>query len=693
MSTARRREPLAETEATRMAQAALAFGFDAPRLLVAIAAISAPLDVAEIARAAAREIIAITGLAACAISRWDEQNEELFLWAEEYPDGGSTSKELFEPIDLNEYPASLNILRTGNVLQVQVNDPAADPAERQYLRKVNSLSVLLVPLRGRHSVLGIMEMYADHEEYVFKESDIALVEVLASHAGLAIERSLLLSEANRRAAEMEALRHASLTLTSGMELDDVFQAVLSAALKISPGGRGVHIFTYDGETLSFGAARWANEEQSAAFPFAMPRPEGLTYTVARSGRMLAVGDLRHHPLFQDAPMSWDGAIIGIPLKSSDRVVGVMNIAYERPRTLPHQELNLLNLLADQAAVAIDRALALKEARRRAAELEAVHQASLKLTASLNQDEVFEAVLNASLQLSVDALDSHIFTFQDGVLRFRAARWADGRQNSPWAQPRQDGLTYRVARTGQIITVNDTGTDPLYAGPDRPPNPDGWRGAIIGMPLKIGERVVGVMNVAYQVPRPITRDDRRALTLLADQAAVAIENARLHELVSLQALTDALTNLPNRRAFDTRLDDEIRRAERYKHPFAMAMMDMDGFKKVNDTFGHPVGDETLTRLGAVMREAIRDTDFIARMGGDEFALVLPETQRDEAEKVAAKIKQAVSSCELSWEAEHGRPFAVSISVGVAVFPADGATKEALMTCADATLYREKQANPR
>lgn len=689
MSTAGRREPPAQSAPTPITNAVLAFGLDAPRLLDAIAAISAPLDVAEIARATAHELIAITGLAACAISRWDEQNEEIFLWAEVYPDGGGTPKNLFEPIDLNNYPVTLDILRTGKVVQVQVNDPDADPAEREYLRKVDSLSVLLVPLRGRHNVLGIMEMYADHEEYVFTESDIALVQVIASHAGLAIERALLLSDAQRRAAEMEALRHASLTLTTGIELDDVLQAVLSSALNISPGARGVHIFIYNGETLDFGAARWTNDEQSAAFPFAMPRPQGLTYTVARTGRMLAVGDLRRHPLFQDAPMSWEGAIIGIPLKSSDRVVGVMNIAYQQPRTLPQQELHLLNLLADQAAVAIDRALALEEARRRAAELEAVHQASLKLTASLDLHEVFDAVLLASIQLSVNALDSHIFTYEDDQLRFGAALWADGRKGTPWAEPRQDGLTYRVARTGEIIAVADTSSDPLYTGPNRPANPEGWRGAIIGLPLKIGERVVGVMNVAYKEPRAVTREEQRALTLLADQAAVAIENARLHQLVSLQALTDALTGLPNRRAFDTRLAEEIRRAERYRHPFALAMMDLNGFKRVNDTFGHPVGDDTLTRLGAAMRGAVRDTDFIARLGGDEFALVLPETQMIEASKVAAKIKQAVQACEFSWSAERGRPFEVSISIGLAIFPGDGATEEELVSFADAALYMDKQ----
>jgi diguanylate cyclase (GGDEF)-like protein len=665
-------------------------GLSAPSLLEAIAAISTPLETADIAAEAGRRLLAAVDADFCSISRWDETTNTVRLWAEVHRAGLDQDEVLFAPFHLEEYPLSAEVLQRGIVAQVRVNDPDGDPYEQAYLRKVESLSLLMLPLRSRSRVLGLIELFDDRAERLFPETQIAHAQVLAGYAGVAIERALLLEEANRRAAEMEALRYASLSLTTGMELQDVFEAVLSACLRISPQALGVHIFTYDGERLSFGAAKWSEPEMATDRPYSEPRPHGLTYSVARSGRMIAVDDVHRHPMFTDAPGHWRGSIIGLPLKSGDRVVGVMNIGYKQPRTLAQQEVQLLNLLADQAAVAIHRALTLEDARRRAAELEALHQASLKLTASLDQEEVFDAVLNAALQLSADALDAHIFTCENERVTFGAALWADGRRNSPWKEPRQDGLTYRVARGGQAVLVPDISDHELFAGADFPAGSDGWPGAIIGLPLKISERVVGVMNVAYQRPRAFSGDDLRVLSLLADQAAVAIENARLHNLVSRQAVTDMLTDLPNRRAFNARLQEEIRRSDRYQHSFALGMLDMNDFKRVNDTFGHPVGDETLQQAAHCMRAAIRDTDFLARLGGDEFALILPETSLAEAAKVAEKIKAALRACRFSWNRESG-PFTLSVSVGLSYYPQDTRDSERLIALADHDLYEDKQRN--
>ncbi|MBI3159738.1 MAG: sensor domain-containing diguanylate cyclase, partial [Chloroflexi bacterium] len=242
--------------------------------------------------------------------------------------------------------------------------------------------------------------------------------------------------------------------------------------------------------------------------------------------------------------------------------------------------------------------------------------------------------------------------------------------------------------GEIVTVPDTGAHELFAGANHPPGSADWPGAIVGLPLKISERVVGVMNVAYQDARPITSDDLRVLALLADQAAVAIENARLHNLVSKQAVTDMLTELPNRRAFNTRLHEELKRSERYQHSFALGILDMNNFKRVNDTYGHPTGDETLNQLAGCMRAAIRDTDFIARMGGDEFALVLPETSPTEAATVAEKVRAAVRACRFSWN-EAPQSFALSVAIGLAHYPQDARDGERLLALADEALYADKQ----
>jgi diguanylate cyclase (GGDEF)-like protein len=324
---------------------------------------------------------------------------------------------------------------------------------------------------------------------------------------------------------------------------------------------------------------------------------------------------------------------------------------------------------------------LKEAQQRANELEALRQASLSLIASLDLETVLYAILESSLGLMENALDAHVFLYDGKQATFAAALWADGSRGSPWKEVREHGLTYTVARSGEMIVVPDIDQHALFEGV-----PPVWKGAIIGIPLKIRERVVGVMNIAFHVPQEFEAAQLRVLKLLADQAALAIENARLHNLTMHQALTDPLTDLANRRAFDRRLQEEIRRSTRYQHPFTLMLIDVDGFKQINDTYGHPVGDRVLQALSRQMLAVSRDTDFLARIGGDEFAMFLPETEIEEARLVANKLGEAISSYSGEWV--EGEQVTLSLSVGLAAYPQDAQDAETLISEADRDLYREK-----
>ncbi|MDH5506028.1 MAG: sensor domain-containing diguanylate cyclase, partial [Anaerolineae bacterium] len=377
----------------------------------------------------------------------------------------------------------------------------------------------------------------------------------------------------------------------------------------------------------------------------------------------------------------------LPLAAQERTIGVIEVFDKQlSRTFSDEYAAPIKLLANHAGIVIERAQLLKDTEQRAAELEALRLASLSLTASLDLQDVLRAILVSTMGLLKDALDTHIFLYDGAQLTFGASLWADGREDEVWANPRPGGLTYTVAQTGEAIVIPDIQTHPLYAEA-----PKEWSGAIIGVPLQIGQRVVGVMNIAYQQPRNFSKDELRVISLLADQAAITIENARLHNLVSQQALTDPLTGLPNRRAFNQYLEDEIRRSIRYQHRFALIMLDFDGFKRVNDTFGHPVGDRTLRRVGICMRSAIRDTDFLARLGGDEFALILPETEIEDASKICQNLKHSISECTLEWKI--GQDHSLSLSFGIAKFPLDATNREDLISVADANLYRTKRDSAR
>jgi diguanylate cyclase (GGDEF)-like protein len=194
------------------------------------------------------------------------------------------------------------------------------------------------------------------------------------------------------------------------------------------------------------------------------------------------------------------------------------------------------------------------------------------------------------------------------------------------------------------------------------------------------------TLALYPPRGgFTEESTELAHWLATQASIALENAHLHGLVKAQAVTDELTGLANRRRFMEVVRLEIKRAERFESPLGLVLVDLDDFKLVNDRFGHHTGDEVLRALGGVFHANLRDVDLAARLGGEEFAVLLPETDEAGADGVAERLRTGLAAVEL--EAPSGERFGVTASFGVAVYP-QAQTVDELLTTADAALYRAK-----
>jgi diguanylate cyclase (GGDEF)-like protein len=214
--------------------------------------------------------------------------------------------------------------------------------------------------------------------------------------------------------------------------------------------------------------------------------------------------------------------------------------------------------------------------------------------------------------------------------------------------------------------------------------DPWSHAI-AVPMIVGARVIGVIEAGADHAVEMSTIDMELLDTLSSQAATAIEAARLYEKAEELGRTDALTMLPNRHDLDSTLASEVARAARYGRSVALAMLDLDHFKAVNDSFGHARGDEVLQEVAAVMRGTMRDVDTIYRYGGEEFLVLMPETDCDSGVELCDRLRTAVTSRVTLPNGEH-----ITISGGVAAFPLQADTPTRLIAAADEALYRAKRA---
>ena len=359
-----------------------------------------------------------------------------------------------------------------------------------------------------------------------------------------------------------------------------------------------------------------------------------------------------------------------------KLLDILTLAVEK--YLPEQ-IDQLPSLSEQ--IINDQAI-LSLLMQQADELDTLKKLSIHLTSSLDLPDVLDAVVTEAVRLIENARDVNIFLYKNLKLSFGAALDSDGTRNKPWSAPRQNGLTYTVARGGEMIIVEDMRNHTLFKH-----SPQDWKGSIIGMPLKVGDTVVGVMNLSRMTVGGFSTSELRLLSLLSDQAAVAISNASLHQMISRQAYSDTLTGLPNRRALDERLEEEVLAARRNSYSFAVIMMDLDGFKNVNDTYGHATGDNVLRTVFNQMARGVRNTDFLARYGGDELTLILSQTEMTSAQIVSEKILEGMRN--IKYTLPDGHRLQLGISGGIAIYPVHARNGADLLRAADAALYDAKK----
>lgn len=348
---------------------------------------------------------------------------------------------------------------------------------------------------------------------------------------------------------------------------------------------------------------------------------------------------------------------------------------------------LKNELSEAKAELRDFAEANESLNERILELYTLYNISRTLSMTIQLSELFELTMNViGESLGIAQYCLLLLDDASGKLAIQASHGMPGSLDGQGLICEKESISWRVVKEGKAILINDTGKemDHFYF------NGSGIAsGSYLGVPLvrKNGE-VIGVLSAHKPVVDGFRKSDLRLFKAVAEHVAVAIDNAMTFQQTRELMHRDDLTNLYNRRYFFDRYDREVYRASRYDHPISVLMLDLDHFKNFNDTFGHSRGDEALKKIAHILEKNVRKADVIARYGGEEFLVLLPETSKEGAARVAEKLRSEVAATDFNADAPDLESAGITVTVGVAAMPEDTDKSEALIDLADKALYYGK-----
>jgi diguanylate cyclase (GGDEF)-like protein len=371
--------------------------------------------------------------------------------------------------------------------------------------------------------------------------------------------------------------------------------------------------------------------------------------------------------------------LAIPLMVRDEVVGVLDCQSDRLDHFDHETIELLTLFSTQASIALQNARLYSLERQRARQLEAINTIAQQSTAVMELEELLIRVCSV-IQKAFQVSHVSLLLREDGDLVMRAHQGT----LTPCTPP---GGRFSISQEPWSRVISGSGTlieKDLGAAPEslRLFNECASR---MSIPLISFGQTLGVLSLHSSQHNAFRESELQSLESVADICANSIQNANYVERVKQLAYLDGLTGIFNRRFFELRIMEEIERARRYGSGMAVVMADIDQFKRLNDEFGHLLGDEVLRQVSSLFHQQLRKIDVVCRYGGEEFAILLTQITTRQAIAIAEKLRRMVESFQFP-----GVPRTITISAGVAAFPVHGRTRDEMIRAADSGLYAAKQA---
>jgi len=381
-----------------------------------------------------------------------------------------------------------------------------------------------------------------------------------------------------------------------------------------------------------------------------------------------------------------GAFIGVPVIEDGHLRGVLCADRRDDRPFSEAEEQLMVQASRQVLRAIQSERVFAAVERSKYEHERFYQASSMLNSALTLGQVYDTAFAAAREIAV--FDFGAITLVDRERNRHIVCRVEGEQAERFEGQEfksNAGLVSMVVKNRHYLPAGDELRERDTVVFTRKLRMRGMQSLLV-LPLIVQDAAIGTFVLACRRRSCFSKKVREMLGVISNQVAVAIENAKMYKQMEEMATTDGLTGLPNHRTFQARMTEMLARAERHGKPVSMILTDIDKFKSVNDTYGHPVGDAVLKRVAAVLADQIRKVDLVARYGGEEFAIVLEETDAQGALLFCERVRQEIAAQVMS--SDKGS-FRVTLSLGIATYPQSGKEKQHLIERADQALYAAKE----
>ena len=560
---------------------------------------------------------------------------------------------------------------------------------------------LLEPFRGRSNF---------HEELKISEDPLKIVDMQVSSIekdGKDTSGQLILlrditrqKEAERIEKEQrdfaEALADTAAVINSSLEINDVLEKILENAGRVVPHEASNIALVAEQGNAEFVRVKNPEKYHSMKFLLALNLNvlEMKNFEImAETQQPLIVADTHKDKNWDHAleQSSWIRSYLGVPIIHQGKLLGFINLDAGVPNFFKAEHAERLKTFSNYAASAITNAKLYSDARYYAEETAILYEISLAIAAGVGLEKTTQAIFRQLKKvIPTDLFFLALYEKQEKMVSYFMYQADEKRIDiEPFYLMQRPSLTRYVIQKGETVYVPDFKAENSEIKEEdviRVPGFDNR--SFLGIPLILRGEVIGVLSVQSADPNAYNSRQTQLVETIAQQATIAMDNAKLFEKMQEMAITDSLTGLFNRRYFYMILNNEIERARRYSLRLSMVMIDIDHFKNVNDTFGHLAGDDVLKALAEVCKQLLRQSDNMFRFGGEEFMIVLPETDQEEALKVAERIRATVADA--TFETKKGR-VKITISLGVSQFnPDEFSDQNIFIESVDQTLYKAKQA---